>query len=151
MSSKSGHPGWFWHNRQGMACGACPSCPGSDALTLFPCYRSKCDEPGMLLQCFGNPEHCPGGSFVGLRGKYYCSDVTSSLRFHKTTAVTVFDSGGEPGTCANGRNADCPGSIACLPALQRSRAECIPCQGGDSDMRQLHFSFQMFNPVDALM
>ena len=46
-------------------CEICPlgsSCPGSGNLTLLPGFYSTESQPGAVLECFGNPVRCPGGS-----------------------------------------------------------------------------------------
>ncbi|CAK9055728.1 40S ribosomal protein S6 [Durusdinium trenchii] len=67
-------------------------------LHLLPGFFSSKEEPGMIFQCFGEPERCPGG---------------------------------DPGTCAAGRDVDSIACSTCLDGLHADGGVCVPCETGD--------------------
>ncbi|CAK9112697.1 Uncharacterized protein SCF082_LOCUS52243 [Durusdinium trenchii] len=73
---------------------------------------------------------CVGGGVLQLLPGYYSAKGSpgSVLRCFGDAARCP---GGDPGTCAAGRDISSPSCSLCLPGLQPNGPECVECSGGD--------------------
>ena len=53
--------GYHLHQNHCKVCLEGSSCPGSSNLELLPGFFSSDEDPGMVFECFGTPDRCPGG------------------------------------------------------------------------------------------